>query len=588
MGQEEMRRLREKQRANTEEWIRIKEKEKKRIKKYRDGLKSQAHQHSSRPTTKEEKRRNAERQRQYRAKKKYQIEHPEANSVPYKSKQSMYKAVNRVRKALPERIDRKRIVLNILCGEFNPESTAAIQSKLNIKILQARKIVENKVIDFYNCDDISYQTPGKSDVISIRIGNQKTTMQKRYMKMSLGEAYQLYCEYNRDHNKKVGKSKFFELRPKNILVVARTPHNVCVCQIHSNFNNLCSSLKCIRGFPSNSNALLDELCCDIHREKCMMEQCDHCEQSILDVMPLLFDHELNIFWKKWEKNKENSRIEENRYRSSVERAVQELQIQLSKFKKHVYINNIQTAHFKVMKEKIGPNEIVVQIDFAENFATTSQDEVQAAHFSYDQVTIFTICIWTANKIQSLAIISNDLTHDKYSVWTFLRSLLDYIIADNNSLRKCHLFSDGSTCQFKNKYILSSLIMLQSIYGIKITWSFFATSHGKGAVDGIGATLKRSAWTQIKSRQTTIKNAEQFANCVADKVKNVKIIYINKDSINDNRKQLSKIWQETRVRKIPNLQLQHYLVASQDSIHSRITHNSKESRKTKYTNYLNQT
>ena len=39
--------------------------------------------------------------------------------------------------------------------------------------------------------------------------------------------------------------------------------------------------------------------------------------------------------------------------------------------------------------------------------------------------------------------------------------------------------------FKNRNNMFSISYSQKDYGIKITLVFFATSHGKGAVDGVG-------------------------------------------------------------------------------------------------------
>lgn len=211
--------------------------------------------------------------------------------------------------------------------------------------------------------------------------------------------------------------------------------------------------------------------------------------------------------------------------------------------------------------------------------------MQAAHFSYGQVTVFTACICTKTRTLSIAIISNDLTHDKYCVWKFLTTILDYIRSEVATFKKCHIFSDGCAAQFKNKFILSSLIKLELKFNMNITWSFFATSHGKGAVDGIGATVKRIVWTEIKSRRTTINNAEEFANCAAVKLKNIKIFYISKESIVESRSALHTIWENTRLPGIPNLQLQHFLEVSQTRILSRLTYKSIHYKITEYTNYL---
>ena len=41
---------------------------------------------------------------------------------------------------------------------------------------------------------------------------------------------------------KMGFSKFYSLRPKNVLLQAAMPQQVCLCQYHDNVKMLCESL----------------------------------------------------------------------------------------------------------------------------------------------------------------------------------------------------------------------------------------------------------------------------------------------------------------------------------------------------------
>ena len=86
---------------------------------------------------------------------------------------------------------------------------------------------------------------------------------------------------------------------------------------------------------------------------------------------------------------------------------------------------------------------------------------------------------------------------------------------NNSIdvKEVHIFSDGAARQFKQKYTLSLLAVFECRYGVKSTWSFFATSHGKGVVDGIGATIKGAVWRKIRSG-SNIETAEDFSTVAA--------------------------------------------------------------------------
>ena len=46
--------------------------------------------------------------------------------------------------------------------------------------------------------------------------------------------------------------------------------------------------------------------------------------------------------------------------------------------------------------------------------------------------------------------------------------------------------------------------------MKIFYDFFATTHGKGVLDGIGGTVKRGVMAQLMNGRELIKSAKDFA------------------------------------------------------------------------------
>ena len=46
-------------------------------------------------------------------------------------------------------------------------------------------------------------------------------------------------------------------------------------------------------------------------------------------------------------------------------------------------------------------------------------------------------------------------------------------------------------------------MLANRLGLSLSWNFFATSHGKRPVDGIGGCIKRIATERVRIRQSVI-------------------------------------------------------------------------------------
>lgn len=88
-----------------------------------------------------------------------------------------------------------------------------------------------------------------------------------------------------------------------------------------------------------------------------------------------------------------------------------------------------------------------------------------------------------------------MKHDSTAVNLFNKKMLNYLkeVHGEKNVKKLFFFSDGSGSQYKNKFNFLNLVFLMKSTGINVEWNFSATSHGKSACDGIGATVKRNAY-----------------------------------------------------------------------------------------------
>ena len=91
-----------------------------------------------------------------------------------------------------------------------------------------------EIIEFYEKDGISRSSSKKKDMIHV----QKRPIPVRFMCTTVREAYALFMQNQQDRNSdvSVGLSTFYSLRPKWIKI--KTPHDVCACVYHENFNLL--------------------------------------------------------------------------------------------------------------------------------------------------------------------------------------------------------------------------------------------------------------------------------------------------------------------------------------------------------------
>lgn len=96
----------------------------------------------------------------------------------------------------------------------------------------------------------------------------------------------------------------------------------------------------------------------------------------------------------------------------------------------------------------------------------------------------------------------------------------------------------------------------------LQWIFFAASHGKGAVDGLGGTVKRVAWTGVKSRKVILNSAEDFFFYVEKEIKGLHVTYVSKTDIDDEKAFLDSIW--LHILPIQKIQSYHHFRAVNES------------------------
>lgn len=123
-----------------------------------------------------------------------------------------------------------------------------------------------------------------------------------------------------------------------------------------------------------------------------------------------------------------------------------------------------------------------------------------------------------------------------------------------SLKILKIWSDGPSSQFKNKFIDSLIPQLEAEFGLKIIWNFFAISHGKGCVDGIGATVKIIVRKHIRSRNIIVNSASDFVSAfklTQSKIEVEEVTDAEFDQINQDMKVAELFSGAKNIRNISN-------------------------------------
>ena len=190
---------------------------------------------------------------------------------------------------------------------------------------------------------------------------------------------------------------------------------------------------------------------------------------------------------------------------------------------HYIANKLQTEAYNACQLTVtaaDSNTAVVQMDFSENFSCVYQGEVSSAHWKTNSVTLYTVMIWFTDQSISTVLLSDNNDHDKTLVVPYTVYVLKYIrehFGDN--VHDIEIWTDGPSSQFRNKYIFTFIgITLPQLIAYKVFWNYLATNHGKGAVDGVGGTIKRVATPAVVTRKAIIKDVVSMFSAVNERAK----------------------------------------------------------------------
>lgn len=176
-----------------------------------------------------------------------------------------------------------------------PSKKQAIVKKLletipdvpHISFKGRRKSLE-KVFQFYNRDNISYQEPGKRDCKSVK--DRVTGKQELKQKCHMTNQNSMYLD--------------------NLMCFLHMKCPItCVCKYHANFNFIVAALqKNINSFPADASELFNKLCCDTNSEKCLTDLWCRCVIEVHSLLSSDCDYEKQITWRQWQEVESRTKL----------------------------------------------------------------------------------------------------------------------------------------------------------------------------------------------------------------------------------------------------------------------------------------
>lgn len=394
----------------------------------------------------------------------------------------------------------------------------SVSRGMNAQVNAKTNFVRSKVRSFLLREDNCTLLPGKKDVK--KVGDQ--TEQKRVLSDYL---HNLFMKFKLEYpDLKISRATFCRLRPEYVLTANFCSRATCLCSRHQ---NTALKLKALKNCGAAVNVNPD----------CFIEQYQD-EVKIGE----LFDgiKKSEITFSEWKKVQDNGKFRCRQVQTVVTMEIFKdiFQKEIAEFRSHVERVKNQYSEMKHLRENLAEGQILVWMDFAENFSCTSVDEVQSAYWNNSMVTLHTHVVYFPKSFQqthqSIVGISESLSHNASSVFAMLRKLVPLLKQMYPSLTTIHYLTDSPTSQYRNKTMFYLLAHHQEIFNdTRATWDFLEAGHGKGPCDGLGASVKRSADMDIKQGKCVIQTAEDFYAWTVNLTSScVKYFYVSNQDVED--------------------------------------------------------
>lgn len=364
----------------------------------------------------------------------------------FASPNALGKATNRVLNALPQDLQKRLAVFQNVAKKLH-------YSKDDIFPKPKIPDIHKMAIDFYYSPRVSYTMPGTHDTMVIRDSNGKTTVRKYYLTVFVREAYAMFFE---SHGPILKHTTFHRLRPQNVLLMQQTPRDVCKCSYHENFQYQLKALGL-----NYDGSVWDTLLCDADlRSYCWSNKCTNCK----NFSQLTTEKDLTSMTKlqRWQKDK-SKHVKLVTTEIPVEEVLTQVKISAATIYRHIHVKRIQCNAFDIDKQL--PNTRSTQFDFAMNFTSEIQSEVQSALWGRASIVLFTVASKLNGSDTTMIVCSTGVSKNKNTVFAFLHEVLHRLPDINDPSINEVFWSDGPSSEFKNKFMFSVL-------------RFFATKYKK--------------------------------------------------------------------------------------------------------------
>ena len=477
----------------------------------------------------------------------------------FSTKQALYRSVKKTENALPVSPRKKMAVLSKMLEKLSPSKRRAIivtaknpaLSQINhISCDLGRPVTldsekRNFLLQFLERQDISYTAPGKKDQVYMGKDEEGNSVfkPKRYLLHPIRELCSMQNDdktqfdetYVKKFSAKLSYSTLcrFIKGHKHLLFASDVPQTSCLCDKCENLELLVHAITQIPNFahlPKDARGILLQFSCSLFNEECANGQCMVCPSP--DLIELHHIEEISYY--QWKvpvcgEGDRKSRYPQKTFSiSSGTETIALLMKLIGEMKVHFYVKLIQAKEYQSMRRNVKNNEIIIHVDFSENYNNKQQHAIQSSYFGYKSFSLYTVVVfYSSNSEQNFynyVLVTESCEHSFEVVFKLNNCLLDLLQKAGHTLEVVQFWSDGCAAQFRSRNCFKLLTKFPS--SLQIMWHYFESHHGKGAVDSLGGCVKNTVYRRVLANQIVINSPKQFATYADSLLPSINVVYID--------------------------------------------------------------
>lgn len=345
-----------------------------------------------------------------------------------RNEKKMKKSKRPIERILSGNITRKYRLITYLgsetCTNRNHLKKTQMLRKRKPRQFHVRDERAKSIIKFFERDDVSQINPGKRDNNKICKNKLQTRILTDYLK-------NLWKRYITETGERVSLALFCRYRPKHIKLTKLTNRRTCLCRRHQ---NLALKLQAMNNSWRSPDFIVQQ---------------KSNEQIIAEVQG-----KETIKFSTWEKLGTEQATEWRCVKKAqkYDQFVDKLQKDLDEFRTHVMVISEQYNAMTVLKDSLKPTEVLVQMDFAENFKCRSKDEVQENYWHVRQATVHPVVIYSRGDNGKLmhenyVYLSPVQAHTPAAIFCILEKINQKL---STHIKKVYYWTDSPASQYRNR------------------------------------------------------------------------------------------------------------------------------------------